>query len=163
MEKDLDGVFRVGGTRVMLNTVIAAFNNRGIAYYNLNDYDRAIADYDKTIELDPKYISAYKNLSEILIMVGKIDRAEQTARSAIRLAESNYDKAISKYLLAISLKIQGKRTVAIDEELEQLCTQQFELDWSFDAFENWLEGAGISKDIKAYIREKTELLKKHKK
>ena len=30
----------------------AAFNNRGFAKYSLNDYDGAIADYTKAIELD---------------------------------------------------------------------------------------------------------------
>jgi len=140
-----------------------AFYNRGTAYFNLEKFEHAIADYTHTIALDPKYAKAYINLAAILIMAEKIAEAEQTARSVIRLAEATADQAISKYLLAVALKIQGKRTAEVDAELEQLCAKEFETGWSFDTFENWLEGVDISKEVKAYIREKTELLKKYKK
>jgi tetratricopeptide (TPR) repeat protein len=36
-----------------------AYNNRGLAYYGKTDYDRAIADYDKAIDVNPRYVSAY--------------------------------------------------------------------------------------------------------
>jgi tetratricopeptide (TPR) repeat protein len=39
----------------------AAYNNRGTAWKNKGDYDRAIADYSKAIELDPQYALAYYN------------------------------------------------------------------------------------------------------
>ena len=38
-----------------------AYNNRGNAYANKVDYDRAIADYNRAIEVDPKYALAYSN------------------------------------------------------------------------------------------------------
>ena len=38
-----------------------AYNNRGVAYSNKGDYDRAIADYTKAIELNPDYVEAYSN------------------------------------------------------------------------------------------------------
>ena len=34
---------------------------RGIAYRNLEDYDAAIADYTKAIEINPNYAEAYNN------------------------------------------------------------------------------------------------------
>jgi tetratricopeptide (TPR) repeat protein len=30
-----------------------AYNNRGLAYFNKKDYDRAIADYNRAIEINP--------------------------------------------------------------------------------------------------------------
>jgi len=96
-------------------------------------------------------------------MAGETVRAEQTAHSAIKLAESIKDQAISNYLLSVALKIQGKSTTEIDAEMERLCAEEFETGWSFDAFESWREQAEMSKEINDYIREKTELLKKHKK
>jgi tetratricopeptide (TPR) repeat protein len=40
-----------------------AYINRGIAYYRKGDYDRAIADFDQAIHLDPKFKPAYYNRS----------------------------------------------------------------------------------------------------
>src|SRR5580700_1889733 len=37
------------------------YNNRGVEYANKGDVDRAIADYDQAIALDPKLAAAYNN------------------------------------------------------------------------------------------------------
>jgi tetratricopeptide (TPR) repeat protein len=37
-----------------------AYQYRGLTYHNRGDYDRAIADYDQAIWLDPKYAVAYR-------------------------------------------------------------------------------------------------------
>lgn len=37
------------------------YYNRGVAYDSKGEYDRAIADYSKAIELNPKYAEAYYN------------------------------------------------------------------------------------------------------
>jgi lipoprotein NlpI len=37
----------------------APYHNRGYAYHSKGDNDRAIADYNETIRLDPKYLFAY--------------------------------------------------------------------------------------------------------
>ena len=42
----------------------SAYNNRGLAYYNLDKDDLAIADYEKAIELNPKYGDAFNNLAK---------------------------------------------------------------------------------------------------
>jgi tetratricopeptide (TPR) repeat protein len=39
-----------------------AFNNRGVAYGELGDFDRAVADYGKALELQPQDPTAIKNL-----------------------------------------------------------------------------------------------------
>ena len=37
------------------------FNNRGLAYYDKDEYDLAISDYDRAIELDGDYLFAFIN------------------------------------------------------------------------------------------------------
>src|SRR5436190_15911175 len=39
----------------------AAYVNRGNAYHSRGEYDQAIADYGKAIEINPKYAEAYNN------------------------------------------------------------------------------------------------------
>ena len=38
-----------------------AYNNRGLGYAELKQYERAIGDYDEAIRLDPKEARAYNN------------------------------------------------------------------------------------------------------
>ena len=60
---------------------------RGMAYAdNKKDYDRAITDYNKAIELDPKYVHAYNN------------RGRAYADN-----KKDYDRAITDYNKAIEL------------------------------------------------------------
>ena len=42
----------------------SAYNNRGLAYDNLEKNDLAIADYEKAIELNPQYGDAFNNLAK---------------------------------------------------------------------------------------------------
>jgi tetratricopeptide (TPR) repeat protein len=52
-----------------------AYNNRGNAYLAKGDFDRAIADYTKAIEIDPKDADAYNNRSYAYHAKGDFDRA----------------------------------------------------------------------------------------
>ena len=111
--------------------------------------------------MKPDDISTYLNLTEALIITDKPAEAEEAARQALKLAQSTEDKALSNYLLAISLKLQGKDTRVLDEELERLCAEEFKAEWSFEEIEDWLKEAEISPECQVYIRQKTEMLKRH--
>ena len=55
-----------------------AYNNRGNAYCKRSgegDHDRAIADYDKAIKLDPDYALAYNNRGNAYVLQGDYKRA----------------------------------------------------------------------------------------
>jgi len=59
--------------------------NRGTAYFNKGDLDRAIQDYDQAIRLNPKDMSAYYSRGGAYNKKGNYDRAIQDLNEAIRL------------------------------------------------------------------------------
>jgi protein O-mannosyl-transferase len=60
-----------------------AYYNRGIAYSELRNYRQAIGDYDKVIEIKPKYTEAYSNRGNAYLHLGND-----------RQAIGDFDKAI---------------------------------------------------------------------
>ncbi len=95
----------------------AAFNNRGILFFNKKDYDKSIDDYDRAIKIDPKYALAYNNRGTSWYDKGNTDAALADYSKSIEmdptysLAYSNrgillagrgeYEKAIEDYNLGI--------------------------------------------------------------
>lgn len=68
-----------------LTNVNKAYFNRGNAYIDKNNYDQAIKDYTKVIELNPQNADAYNN------------------RGASYINKNNYDQAIKDYQKAIEI------------------------------------------------------------
>ena len=93
------------------------FSNRGVAYYERGEYDRAIQDFGQAIELNPKYALAFNNRCAAYHDKGEFDRAIQDCNQALKLnpkyadaffnrglsfqGKSQYDRAIQDYNLAI--------------------------------------------------------------
>ncbi|MEM6624595.1 MAG: tetratricopeptide repeat protein [Pseudomonadota bacterium] len=68
-----------------------AHNNRGNAYQRLNDPQQALQEYDRAINLNPNYSTAYNNRAVSNCMVGNINGAiadfTRAASSDARLAK----------------------------------------------------------------------------
>jgi len=100
--------------------IVVARNNRGIAYNDKGDYDRAIQDFDAAIRLKPDYAKAYYNRGNTYFNKGDYDRAIQDNDAAIRLdpddgvtyhnrgnayaSKGEYDRALQDYDQAIRLE-----------------------------------------------------------
>src|SRR6516165_1012150 len=63
----------------------AAFNNRGLAYFEKGDDDRAIVDYNEAIRLDPKYAAAFNVRGFAYGAKGDYDRAIVDYGEVIRI------------------------------------------------------------------------------
>jgi tetratricopeptide (TPR) repeat protein len=63
--------------------------NSGIDYRQEGDNDRAIAEYDEAIRLDPDYTNAYTNRGNVWHDKGDYDRAIADYSAAIRLAPND--------------------------------------------------------------------------
>jgi Tfp pilus assembly protein PilF len=98
---------------------VAAYSNRGIFYSNLGQWDNAIADLTKSIDINPKYPASYANRGIVYGSLGQQEKAIADFSKAItidphyKLALNNrgvaygntgqYDKAKSDFLRAIKL------------------------------------------------------------
>ena len=56
-------------------SLAGTYNNRGVAYADKGEYDRAIQDYDEALRLDPSQAVAYNNRGNAYIDKGDFDRA----------------------------------------------------------------------------------------
>src|SRR5438105_3130181 len=62
-----------------------AYNNRGVSYNSKDDYDRAIQDFNDSIQLDPKIGAAYNNRGFAYSKKGDLDRAIRDYDASIRV------------------------------------------------------------------------------
>ena len=95
------------------------YNNRGEVYYRKGEYDRAIADYDQALRLDPDYAGVYNNRGLAYLNTGEYDRAIANYDQALRLdpefafayngrgsvyiRKGKYDRAIADFDQALRL------------------------------------------------------------
>ena len=108
------------GQQTQINSEEAkAYYNRGLAYMDNGQYDQAISDYTKTINIDPRYALAYTGRGNAFERKGEHDRAMSDYTKAIeinpRYAEAytgrglaykrkgKHDRAMSDYTKAIEI------------------------------------------------------------
>jgi Tfp pilus assembly protein PilF len=69
-----------------------AYNNRGLAYYDLKQYQKAIKDYDRAIKQDPGYVAAFNNRGNSYYELAEYQLALTDFNQSLQL-ESEYPKA----------------------------------------------------------------------
>ena len=67
-----------------------AYSSRGVAYAKRREYDQAIADYDKAIDLDPKNAKAYYQRGYVYDIKGEHDRAMADYNKAMGLLSRRF-------------------------------------------------------------------------
>jgi tetratricopeptide (TPR) repeat protein len=65
--------------------LVHTYNNRGRGYMGLGQYGKAIADFNKAMQLDPTYAFAYNNRGDVFTLLGQFDRAMADFNRAIQL------------------------------------------------------------------------------
>ncbi len=96
-----------------------AYNKRGLAHASMRNYEQAIYDYTKAIQLDPQYAEAYNNRSAAHLMMKNYGQAVIDCNLALKLAPDfvaayvnrgiartglrNYEQALVDYNKVIEL------------------------------------------------------------
>ena len=139
------------------------FKERGDVYNKLRQFDKAIADYNKAIEIDPKYINAYMFRGGVYHSLHQYDKAIADCTKAIEIDPKHkdayhirgflyrfimqYDKAIADYTKAIEIdpkdkfayEIRGDVYTGIRQYVRAIAdyTKVIEIDQGYaDAFYN---------------------------
>jgi len=61
------------------------YHNRGVSYYKKKDYDKAIADYSKAVDLNPQFAEAYYNRGVAYSVKKKFDACKEDLDKAMQL------------------------------------------------------------------------------
>src|SRR5262245_17838643 len=75
----------INGRQDLRQTLAIAYHRRGTAHASKKDYDRAIADYTKAIEIDPSFVAAYHDRGLAYTSKGDYERAIADVTKAVEL------------------------------------------------------------------------------
>ena len=92
-----------------------AFNAQGVAALALGQYDQAQAALRTALDLDPKFVPAYLNLSEVLRAINQFGEARAVIKDAAAQGIEHLSLRRTGYLIAF---IEGESAVAANQ-LEQ--------------------------------------------
>lgn len=97
--------------RQFLEKLVAAYNNRGVAFRSNGEIDRAIEDYDQAIALKPDYYVAINNRGVALMNKGELDRAIADFDRAVQI-KPDYHPAFYSRAVAYGRKGHFGRAIA---------------------------------------------------
>ena len=134
-----------------------AYYNRGNAYGKKGDFDAAIQNLNKAIELDPELAEVYSNRGNTYILnvlKGDFDAAIQDLGAAIALnpkyAEAYYNRGLLRLHLREWQKAKDDLTVAKDMRIDIIASfhKGYENVEDFEA----KHGVTLPEDIAALLR-----------
>ncbi len=117
---DRNADIAIGGCTALIQSgresdrnLAVSFFHRGRAYFRMQEYDRAVQDFDEAIRLDPSFLNAFFQRGDVYLAKQDYDRAIQDYDEVIRLdpsdaeafryrgdaylAKEDYDRAIQDY------------------------------------------------------------------
>lgn len=84
-----------------------AYNGRGVSYTHVKEFPKAIEEYKKAIELNPEDQIIYHNLAEAYILIQNYPDSLINAHKALEVSKAIEDIIISKFLIVLTLILQG--------------------------------------------------------
>lgn len=96
-----------------------AYNKRGLAHASTRNFEQAIIDFTKAIELDPHYAEAYNNRSTAHLMMGNYGQAVTDCTHALELAPDFVATYVNRGIAYSGLR-QYKQAIADCEKALQL-------------------------------------------
>jgi tetratricopeptide (TPR) repeat protein len=101
------------------DNLAVVYNNRAIAYHAKGEYDRAIADYKKAIDINPRNADAYYNRAIVHDAKGEYDRAIADLSKAIEINPSHvrayYNRGVAHEKRAVD---DYRRVLSIDPDAQ---------------------------------------------
>jgi tetratricopeptide (TPR) repeat protein len=79
----------------------------GVAYVALANLSQALDHAERALELEPNFHVLHENKAAVLMMLNRLEEAEQAARKALSLAPESID---ANYTLGMALIMRGKLT-----------------------------------------------------
>lgn len=76
------------------------YDSRGEAYYGLEEFEKALADYDKALELDPTMSTSYKYRGFVQQALGNAEQAIADLEQYLTLEPEADDRAEIEATLA---------------------------------------------------------------
>ncbi len=87
-----------------------AYGNRGEAYKDIGQYDKALEDFNNAIRVDPKYAEGYNSRGQILAMRGNIDEALEDFLKVIEL-NPHFDEAYNNIGIIYTMKKDNEKAL----------------------------------------------------
>jgi len=97
-----------------------AWNNKGLALYDLGRYEEAIRCYDKVLEIDPKNAVAWNNKGNTLNKLGRYEEAIRCYDKALEIYPEYEEAKINKKLAEEKLREQNRK-----EEMERKTAEEY--------------------------------------
>lgn len=131
-KNDFNGTIRLCNEAIALNpSYNFSYNNRGLALIGLGQYEQAIKDFDKSIELHHACFNGYNHRGNIYRRLNQYEKALSDHNNAIKIkpesADSYFNRGVDYYCLS-----KYEEAIAdFDKTLE--------LDSSYESAEYYLE------------------------
>jgi len=123
-----------------------SYYNRGICHSETGNYEKAIGDFSKSIQLDPDYYKTNLNLSEAYIMNNEFDNAEEALNTTSNKDMGAKDIALTDYLKTIIKICKNEETDDSLKNCKEMISNECSLRWSFNSFEKWLNSKPVSSE-----------------